>query len=350
MRVLVVIVWLLSAKLSLAQGWSYDVADVDWNVSSIRTTAPDSLAFKLTASCKTDLQKVKTIFRWITDNIAYRTRNTSYSFTDYEEPVLDTAVSMQLFNYQAAQRVLRRGVTVCDGYARLFKTLCDYAGVPSEIITGYARSDRGRIGSRFRSNHSWNAVYIDSAWHLLDVTWASGYITYQGGDFVKQYDGYYFMTPPRQFVQDHFPEDLKWTLLDNPPTIREFHNTPFKLGAMVRYKIKSFLPAKGLIEAAVGDTILFELETEDAVKQLFVSDATAFDSAGFYKGDSVQLKNNAFSIRGNKVYYPYVVLSDTVSWLNVAYNGDVIMRYKLNVTKEKGVKNEGLAATENNNP
>jgi Uncharacterized protein involved in cytokinesis, contains TGc (transglutaminase/protease-like) domain len=30
---------------------------------------------------------------------------------------------------------------------------------------------------RFAVNHTWNSVYIDSTWYLLDVTWASGVVT-----------------------------------------------------------------------------------------------------------------------------------------------------------------------------
>ena len=34
---------------------------------------PAQLANQLTASCKTDREKVKAIFKWITENISYRT-------------------------------------------------------------------------------------------------------------------------------------------------------------------------------------------------------------------------------------------------------------------------------------
>ena len=78
---------------------------------------------------------------------------------------------------RVARIVLKRKQTVCAGYARLFKTLCDFAGIKSEIITGYAKTNL--MSSRqFKCNHNWNAVLIDSNWYLLDATWASGYLKF----------------------------------------------------------------------------------------------------------------------------------------------------------------------------
>ena len=63
-----------------------------------------------------------------------------------------------------AQKVLRRGKAVCDGYARLFKVLCQYTGLEAVVLNGYVRTDVGRSSERFKTNHTWNAVRIDSVW------------------------------------------------------------------------------------------------------------------------------------------------------------------------------------------
>ena len=39
-------------------------------------------------------------------------------------------------------------------------------------------------------------------------------------------------------------------------------------------------------------------------------------------------------INGNKVSYTYKVKSDNVEWLNVIYDDELIMRYKLNIRKD----------------
>jgi transglutaminase/protease-like cytokinesis protein 3 len=135
--------------------------------------------------------------------------------------------ALKPLNERVAEGVLRKRVAFCDGYARLFKTLCDYAGITSELITGYAKtSNRKRTDYSFRSNHRWNAVMIDSTWKLLDATWASGYISSGSNDFVRRFDDKYFLSPPEEFIKDHYPEDTRWTLLPSPPSFKDYLNAP----------------------------------------------------------------------------------------------------------------------------
>jgi hypothetical protein len=231
-------------------------------------------------------------------------------------------------------------VAVCNGYARLFKTLCDYAGVRAEVVTGYARTNGVSQGGRFRSNHTWNAVYIDSAWHLLDVTWASGYTTY-ADEFVKRYDDYYFLTPPEQFIRTHYPDDLQWSLLQNPPTLHEFNNAPFKLSTFVKYRINGYKPTSGIVAAAIGDTLQFELDPADVERDKKIAADDRFDSTAlalappswaFLKPDT--------AVNGRKISYTYTVATAGVEWLHILYNNDVIMRYKLSIQPKKEAEPE----------
>ena len=86
-----------------------------------------------------------------------------------------------------------------------FKTLCDYAGIQCVLITGYARSELNHVGTKFYSNHYWNAIFIDSAWHLVDVTWASGYFISHTSQFIKYFDSTYFCMSPNLFIKRSFP-------------------------------------------------------------------------------------------------------------------------------------------------
>ncbi len=337
MKLLISILLIFVASLSMGQVQTVSFTGNSAKAQPAAIVTPDSLARKLTASCTTEHQKVKAIFSWITDNIEYSLRApyTSPRFATklaIEDEADDTSKVLKPLNERVAINVLKKGSAVCDGYARLFKTLCDYAGVQSEIISGYARTNIGRPGEKFRSNHSWNAVRIDSSWYLLDATWASGYVSYWGNQFIKSYDSYYFLTPPEDFIRDHYPEDIKWTLLTNPPTLKEFEHTPFKLGAFRNFKINSFKPAVGLIEASLGDTLQFELETDDEKKALLITDSLYYDSALYvHTGKKDLINNNTCVINGKKVSYIYTVTSPAVEWLYVLYNNEVIMRYKLDV-------------------
>ncbi len=206
-----------------------------------------------------------------------------------------------------------------------------HAGIRSEIIHGYARTGMSNQ-HKFRSNHSWNAVMIDSAWHLLDATWASGYFMYGSNEFVSHYSSQYFLSDPNDFINDHYPEDLQWTLLPHPPTLKEFQKSPFKYGAFVKFKIQSYKPAEGIIEVMHGDSIHIELETGVKEKKLYVT--AGIDSLGQFFD-----QENSAKINGQKISYTYKVSPASGEWLNVVYNGEPILRYKLLL------KNRSLAET-----
>ena len=57
----------------------------------------------------------------------------------------------------------------------LFCLCCRYAGLYCVVLTGYAKGRDFHPGDSFtgESNHSWNAVYVDENWHLVDTKWAA---------------------------------------------------------------------------------------------------------------------------------------------------------------------------------
>lgn len=338
---------LLITTLAFSQGQSQHSNTSFLNYRIDELSSPDTLARFLTMTDTSDLQKVKSIFRWVTANIAYNVRSFQRSkytgSADYWlEEDEDTSAVLKPLNERVAAMVLKRRTAVCDGYARLFKTLCDYAGVRCEVITGYGRTNINRIGTQFKSNHKWNAVFIDSSWYLLDATWASGYINYRD-EFERAYNGYYFLTLPGQFILDHYPEDLRWTLLPSPPTLREFNFTPFKTSAFNRNYVTSFKPENGIIQASVGDSIVIELETRYPHRMLWATDITNVDTNTIFVLQCCGVDKPKNKITGNKVSYTYKVTSGDAEWLNVIFDYELIMRYKLNITKEQPLLNSSEA-------
>jgi hypothetical protein len=301
---------------------------------------PGKLSQILTEPYSSDKEKVRSIFLWITDNISYYRMNSRFASTPtrkgrgkYEEDDLPDAGPLKPLTERIATQVLQQRRTFCDGYARLFKSLCDHASIRSEIITGYARSDINSMGDKFSSNHSWNAVYYDSAWHLMDVTWASGYSTRSGGDFVKKFDDYYWNTPPEQFIRHHYPDDLRWALLKNPPPLFEFRYSPFKQRSFIKYDITDYFPSRGIIEARVGDTIHLVLETGNASWSKSVTPDSLWDSTVLVYTPDYKYVQPDGPARGNRVSYSFPVNSESVEWLHIMYNNDAVLRYKLNVKK-----------------
>ena len=314
-----------------AQTVNTNFAVIDRQVRDIPFAMPAELSEQITANCTTDLEKTRAIFRWITDNIAYRTRPTTrrrkLNPGVYREP--PDSVELKPLDERVAEDVLANGVAVCDGYARLFKTLCAYAGIRSEIVMGYAKTEASQRIQRFRPNHSWNAVYIDSTWQLLDVTWASGYISWSGNEFIKYYDEQYFLTKPEKFIREHYPDDLNWTLMDDPPLMNEFRFSPYKQRSFVKYKISSYFPEKGIIEAAVGDTVLVELQSGNVHYDRQISSDPFLDTSHYQTAKSALLVPKGPIQPVTK--YMYVVDKPTVEWLYVLYNDDLVLRYKLKI-------------------
>ncbi|MGV3656724.1 MAG: transglutaminase domain-containing protein [Chitinophagaceae bacterium] len=338
MKWLLLMVMMWSVQAGLAQERRINFADADRHAQAVPFSTPDTLAQQLTSPFSSDLQKVRTIFRWITHNIAYnvavyprvqRVRGFKNTYIqDY-----DSVVESKGLDERVAYSVLRNKVALCNGYARLFKTLCDYAGIPSEIVTGYARSNMG--SRKFKSNHTWNAVYIDSAWHLLDATWASGFITYGHDEFIRQFNEEYFLAAPEQMIRSHYPEHPRRTLQADPPTLAEYRQAPFKPTAFINYTIQAYQPSGGIVEAAVGDTLLFVLQSSDVAKDRTIAAENYYDSLTLAGNGPLAFLQPAENRISATTTYTYVVPSAAVSWINLLYNNDVVLRYRLNVKARK---------------
>ncbi len=298
-----------------------------------------ALAKRLTASHPTELEKVTSIFHWVTSNISYHVRPDrrkvigTHSFKNYQSEIADEDDGpLKPLTERVAENVLLRKAAVCDGYARLFTTLCDYAGIRSEVIVGYARSNKGGH-NYFAVNHYWNAVQIDGKWHLVDATWASGYV--KNDQFVFAYDDSYFLSKPEHFIRDHYPDDARWTLLPDSNMPDEFRRSPFKQKSFAKYRITSFYPSRGIIETYVGDTIILELKTAVSEQGRDVCPDLLIDSAIFTHSPSwVFLRPHASAIK-DLHQYVYTVNSPDVEWIYLLYNDDLVLRYKVNVRKKK---------------
>jgi hypothetical protein len=331
---------LLTAGIIYSQDSPTDYSAIDRKVLGIESSDPVELSHLLTDSLPTEKEKVRAIFRWITEHISYyryvpkkgkRKNLDVYPDNDINAP--DTS-ALQSVTERVARKIFRDRKGFCDGYSRLFKYLCDNAGIKSQIVTGYARSDLYRLESRFRSNHSWNAVCIDSAWYLLDVTWASGFIT-TGDQFVKRYEDYFFLTPPDKFIRHHYPDDMRWTLLTSAPPMTEFRYTPFRVRSFVKYPITDYFPSRGIIEARVGDTVHLELDTEIPYDAISISPDSLWEAEALPTAPNYAYLAPTFLPGKNKVLYSYHVESDAVEWLHIMYNNDAVLRYRLIIKKDK---------------
>jgi hypothetical protein len=167
----------------------------------------ETLAPYLARGARNDLEKVRVIYRWMTDQIAYD------ADAFFKGDVRAAADAEEAFRH-------RKGV--CDGYAGIYVELARLMGVKAKKVSGFAKGYGHDPAARLpdRSNHAWVAVRLDSGWYLLDPTWGSGSVTREG--FHKKYEEGYFLTPPEQFIYTHLPERPDWQLLPQPWTRAEY--------------------------------------------------------------------------------------------------------------------------------
>ena len=153
--------------------------------------------------------KTRAIFRWITHHIRYDSQ----------------ALTSGNYGDLSPAGVLQRRKAVCAGYANLFEALGRAMRLNVATIRGYSKGLGYTVGSRFngQSNHAWNAVQINGKWHLLDCTWGAGHVTEPGG-YVREFNEHYFLTPPKEFIYDHFPENSNWQFLDRIISLHEYED------------------------------------------------------------------------------------------------------------------------------
>ncbi len=148
------------------------------------------------------------------------------------------ALRTRNFPPQDAQTVLDSRIAVCAGYAQLVQAIGEAAGLEVVVVVGKTRggSDLG---------HAWNAAKLDGKWYLLDATWDAGSV--DGDTFTKSYGTRYLMTPPDAFLYDHFPEQTKWQLRDEPMSFGDFLRRPDLEPSFFAYGFELVSPTRSSI-------------------------------------------------------------------------------------------------------
>ncbi|KAH3848756.1 hypothetical protein DPMN_091136, partial [Dreissena polymorpha] len=205
------------------------------------------LVSQLTDGLLTDLEKVRAIFRWITVK--------DLNVMDFND-TMDTDTPLGLL------RGIKYGT---ETYHVLFMRLCSYAGLHCVEIKGHSKSVGYEPGMKIQPEmfqNTWNAVLIDGDWRPVQCNWGARHLVLNkdrkrgspgdkqaaengvkdgekngGGKDDKaskskdkiryQYDEHYFLTDPDEFIQEFWPKESKWQLLEAPITLEEFEALPF---------------------------------------------------------------------------------------------------------------------------
>jgi hypothetical protein len=227
----------------------------------------------------------------------------------------------------------------------LFKKMCNLAGIDAEVVSGYVRMEYYEIGTPGNLDHAWNVVRLDGAYHLLDPTWAAGGCgeTEDGKllPFHKQFNDYYWLTPPEEFAKNHYPEDTKWVLLANYKQ-DNFSANPYYAPAEVS-NIKLIFPKSGIIHARKGDTIRFKIKYTGHFNDLQIN-TNIFQNPDIWTEEYISKRKfirvpDTLAIKkqqyvkygkdGDTYEFAYIVRDHTLEWLDVLFDKNRVLRFKV---------------------
>ncbi|XP_056419509.1 kyphoscoliosis peptidase-like [Hyla sarda] len=184
---------------------------LDPHAIKVTGTTLEQLVRELTCDTNTDLEKTRVIWMWICHHIEYDTaglKNKGLVSSDPED-------------------VFRNKKGVCTGYSSLFEHMCRLAGVLCQSVSGYSKGASFKPGQSVSgdSDHTWNMVFLEGRWHLLDSTWGAGQVDENISKFIFQYNEFYFLTHPALFIGDHYPEKADFQLLEPRVSQKQFEQS-----------------------------------------------------------------------------------------------------------------------------
>lgn len=312
------------------------------------------LAKDLAAPFPEDIYKARAIFKWICNNISY-----DYRFINKEKEIqvpecsdrYDCADIIRSWENDYIKRILRTRKAIADGYARLFKTLCEIVHIQTEILAGYSRSKPYQIGNRMSVNHCWNAFLIDTAWYFADPTLAAGYCTEneETGKLVKyvpHFENYYWLTSFERLARNHFPKNAYWGQQYHT-SYDDFISKPHYYSVEILENMSNETPAEGILTIKKNDTIHFCFEYQKDIRYIQVNSNT-YRNPSLWTTVTVSKRKTklvrdtwaekkqvylSFQKTGNTYSFDYVVKDMSLYYIELALDYKKAMRYKVTVLK-----------------
>jgi hypothetical protein len=140
--------------------------------------------------------KARAIFTWCHHNIAYD---------------VDGFFGGCIPRGQSTKDQIFSGKAVCEGYANIFSSIAEHAGLEVVKVSGHGKGfgfNGFQPGDKLPeiTGHAWNAVRIDGGeWKLVDSCWGAGAV--KPGQYVKRFEPFHFNASNEVFGLRHYPGD-----------------------------------------------------------------------------------------------------------------------------------------------
>lgn len=262
-----------------------DIAAKNTSVNDSKTV--QQLAKSLVKNCKTDIEKVRSFYVWIATNIRY-------DFVGFKTGKVPE---------QSANSTLRSKLAVCQGYSELFYSLCRLNNIDCYLVTGYSKGYGYKQSKKFEgTDHAWNAVKIDKKWHLIDVTWGSGYVN-ENNQYVVYFAEEHFLSSPQSFILKHLPADPMWQLLPEAITISTFEKDSTFIKKAIATSSQSINYADTLSYFATLDSVSKIINSSMRIIRYNPDNADAWYKMGWFYFQNAWLnmeKLNNVAVQRNK--------------------------------------------------
>lgn len=170
-----------------------------------------------------------------------------------------------------ASAALRTRKTTSEGYAAVFQTLCDVAGIKCYTIKGWVKAHPEDIGvTNDRTEHDWNVVMIKNLLLLIDPTLAAGHTDYKRKSFEQEYADGWFFTTKDFFFLNHFSKDKKSPIPSELlPDKLSFNTTPVVYDAAIVMNLLPSATTRGKLRGTKGKTKTIDIEMRNRDLNIF---------------------------------------------------------------------------------
>jgi transglutaminase/protease-like cytokinesis protein 3 len=225
-------------------------------------SSTEDLATRIQKDFTSEYDKARAIYSWIALNIKYDYK----AYLNPQKPVqfsyrteAEKQKQIELIKEKTWQKAFDSQKAVCEGFTLLYQRLASLVDLKSQVIRGDSKQSLTDIGRKnLLTNHSWNIVWVDGKWILVDVTWGQGYYDSNRKVMVNYFNSVYFNTDPKYFFAKHFPDSGMY--LDRKLNQEDFLNGPLISDKAIEEDLEILRPESGIIKANDGDKISFKIK------------------------------------------------------------------------------------------
>lgn len=236
------------------------VDDYVKSLGSLDTLNAGTISFILTKKFSDNVDKVRAIYVWITNNISMDLKQLKKGGNEK----------------MLGEDVLKTRKANASGYAALFQDMCSVAKIRCLTVDGFIKKnteDFNNIPDEF--NHTWAVIQLGQSpetWFYVDPAMGSGYVDEKLTKYTKQFNDNYFFADKIIFNLQHLPDNMAWQLGNNgPKSPKDFFAQPIVKDNAYEFGISAFMPQAGMIKANTKKPVQFSFKASGNTKIDIVS-------------------------------------------------------------------------------